>query len=406
VLHIQIGPSPLALGLLVPFTLAAGFEVCIVGRPGDTSPAVYGYAGTGPKGRLGYHRVTWFEGPQRFEDLPSELRERLRSDEPTLLTCTLREKIADRRAFVEELIRSRPAGAETILLACENSPHDAYRDIGMICDELGVTVLRTVVNRMCIERPLDSDRRRMVSAHELGEWLVERPKEPSRVLSSLEAVEEFGVVDDIEARLARKLWMVNGAHQALALIAWHANRRSLERSLEEGDSQREAEDDLRSVALDRAVSARLSYLHAAMNEALESEYPSLEGNLDYGLEHVLAYGEHPDSIKRVLGAFLRLELVTFIEALEVRLARPARACAGLGRSVEAFKFVFDVFESLVLNLDAFLDSDRIRRDPALIDPEIDALAIKAYASLLGGWMSVEEAKERVARLTEALAGHC
>jgi len=48
----------------------AGFDVCIVGRPGDSSPREYGHAGSGPTGRLRYPEVTWFIGPATSSDLP------------------------------------------------------------------------------------------------------------------------------------------------------------------------------------------------------------------------------------------------------------------------------------------------------------------------------------------------
>jgi hypothetical protein len=402
-LHVQIGPSPLALGLLIPSTRAAGFDVCIVGRPGDESPAIYGCAGTGPEGRLRLHRVAWFVGPSTVNDLPNELLERIRSDEPLLLTCTLRDRIAERREFIEALLEMRPEGAETIFLACENAPDAVYEQISDACSNRGVWVLRTVVNRMCIERPRDSYLRRMVFAHELGEWLIEQPPRSSSILTALETVDEVRVVDDIDARLARKLWMVNGAHQALALIAWHANLRAL-RVVGRAD-ELESADDMREAALRPGIIARLAYLHGAMDEALKDGHPGLTDNLDYGIEHVEAYGEHPDSIRRVLGAFRRLDLRTFIETLDIRLAEPARVCARIGRSVEPFEKVFDVFEMLAGNLDAFLDADRVRENPDAISLRDDLSAVAAYEALFDGWVPPQEARERVVRLAEALADH-
>ena len=404
-LHIQIGPSPLALGLLVPITKAAGFAVCIVGRPGDDSPRRYGCAGTGPEGRLGYQAVEWFEGPKSLDDLPADLLARIEVDEPLLLTCTLRDRVDQRRGFIEALLRRRPGNAETVALACENAPHQLYDEIAQICDELGVHYLRTVVNRMCIKRPPDSDGRRMVFAHSLGEWLVERPSQPCSLLDALEQVEEFEVVDDLEARLARKLWMVNGAHQALALIAWEGNTGTLRVRFPDERAWREQEDDLRAAAQDRTVSARLDHLHGAMDDALSVKHPGLVDNLGYGVKHVVAYSEHPDSIKRVLGSFLRLELTPFIETLDVRLAQPARICAARAHSVASFGFVFNVFESLAANLDAFLDAKVVRANPGSIDPLDDLQAAEAYARLVDGWMPEKEATARVLRLAEGLADH-
>jgi hypothetical protein len=387
VLHIQVGPSPLALGLVVPATLSAGFDVCIVGRPGDRSPLEYGHSGSGPRGRLRYLRVRWFVGPGQLEDLPGDLIEMIRSNEPLLLTCTLRGQIVDRRDFVEELLEARPAEAETMMLACENAPAPVYEEIAAARPE--VVVLRTVVNRMCIGLKNDSAGRRMVSAHPLGEWLVHRGEGAGRVARLLGALETAGaieIVDDVDGRHDRKLWMVNGAHQALALMARKADT-----------------DELARVIEDPRVRARLHHLHAAMDTALQHLHPGLEDNLSYGMDHVEAYAEHPDGAERVLGAYLRRDLAPFIETLDVRLAQPARICFQLGCSVAPFEFVFDLFESLAENLDSFQDAPEIRADPESFDPTADRLAVEAYARLVQGWNSPEDARERVARFAEALA---
>lgn len=402
-LHIQIGPSPLALGLIVPSTLAAGFDVCVVGRPGDKSLREYGHAGSGPRGRLRFPRVDWFVGPEKFEDLPFGLLSRIQSDEPLLLTCTLRGRIAERRPLVEALLRARPEGSETIMLACENAPDPIYEQIAAGCGQHGVQVLRTVVNRMCIGLPRDSEGHRMVSAHPLGEWLIDQPAQPSALLDALSAVDEVDVVEDIEARHSRKLWMVNGAHQALALIAWAGLSRELRLPPAESAAGGEPHHDLQDAAQDLSVSARLSHLHAAMDAALRKEHPELEDNLAYGVEHVVAYSEHPDSITRVLGAFLRHNLAPFVETLDVRLAQPARICFELQWPTTSFEFVFDHFEMLAGNLDVFLDARQIRAGSVVVDPAADGVAIELYARLVRGWMSREQAEERVARFAKALA---
>lgn len=402
--HVHIGPSPLALGLLIPCTTAAGFGVCVIGRPGDDSPLLYGHVGTGPEDLLSYPKVDAFEGPDQFSDLSAEVRGRIGADEPLLLTCTLREMITSREPFVEELLRARPAGSETIFIPCENAPHSTYGRLCDVCAETGAIALRTVVNRMCTEGERDSQNRRMVSAHSLGEWLIERPMRASALLDQLEVVPEVKLIDDYEARQARKLWMVNGAHQALALMAWEGTERTLG-VVEEGEEQMRRSDDLRDAARGLRVASRLSHLHGAMDDALAHTYPTLEGNLGYGLEHVIAYSEHPDSVKRVLGAFRRQDLTPFIETMEIRLGRPAKICASLGRSVDAFAFVFDVFENLALGLDAFLDVVAIRLNPDLIDPRADERAVAAYARLVEGWTSSSKGEERLQRLASALASH-
>lgn len=403
-LHVQIGPSPLALGLLVPATLAAGFDVCVVGPPGDDSPTEYVFSGSGPAGRVQIHQVDWFEGPRVLGDLPGDLRDRIASEEPLLITCTLRKKVAERRPFIEELLRARPANAETILLACENAPDAAYAEIAEACDRPGFRMLRTVVNRMCIRLDRDSENRRVVSAHPLGEWMIARPEATSQILQALATVDELKIVDDIEAMHDRKLWMVNGAHQALALIGRHAGVAELRIPDKAGESAASpAVDDLQTVARGREVLVRLSHLHGAMNTALHRRHPDLEDSLEYGYQHVCAYGEHPDSINRVLGAMKRSDLVPFIEALDIRLAEPARVCFEMEVPVTPFAYVFDVFEDLMGDLDAFIDADRVRRDSTLLSAEADRRALLAYAELVSGWTSKDEAIIRLGRFAKGLA---
>jgi hypothetical protein len=404
-LHLQIGPSPLALGLLIPATLAAGIDVCVVGRAGDQSPREYVFSGSGPTGRATIHRVEWFEGPDEFGDLPEDLRRRIASREPLLITSTLRDRVAERRPLIEELLRARPPAAETILLACENAPDPIYREIAGACGHVGFRCLRTVVNRMCIGLPADSEGRRVVSAHPLGEWLIERPASSSELLGALEVVAEVEAVDDIDARQDRKLWMVNGGHQAVALMGRSAGVAELQisHSEEPQEGGRGQADDLHLAARDRDVLVRLSHLHGAMNTALLARHSGLGDSLDYGYKHVCAYGEHPDSINRVLGAMTRRELAPFTRTLELRLAEPARICFNENLPVRPFSFVFDVFEDLLNDLDAFIDADLIRRDHRLVTSEADTRALAAYSQLTTGWMSDDEARDRCRRFAKALA---
>ncbi len=363
-LLLSVGPSALALGLLIPVALDAEFDVCVIGRPGGkAAPTDYRLSISGPGGRLEYREVQWWEGASIVDELPDDLLLRIESDEDLLLTGSLRDAIARRHPFMIEILERRPADAETIVLACENTRHADYGKVEETCRRTGAVMLRTVVNRMCVELgpdgESDSDDRRLISAHRLFEWLVERPPGggSSAILTALARVKGFEVVDDIDARQARKLWMVNGGHQALALSARQGNA---DHRLE--DLLSDDRDDLRD-HLTPKVLACLGYLHAAMNEALRAIYPSLQNSLEYSLEHVTAYSEHPDSVARVLSAFRRLNLVPFIEALDKRIAAPARICHAHGLSTEPFRIVIDVFLGLVANIDLVLRQRRSSTDP-------------------------------------------
>jgi hypothetical protein len=392
-LHLNVGPSALALGLLIPMTQEAGFEVCVVGRPGERSPNRFGISGSGPTGRLRYRQVDWFEGPESVDDLPPEVARAIDGPGPVLITGSLRGAISDRCRFITEVLQRRPSVAETIVLACENAPRAGYQEIRTVCEETGAIMLDTVVNRMCVTLPRDSEGRRMVSAHPLGEWLVARPQPPfaSSILSALEELDEFETVDDIKARYDRKLWMVNGAHQALALMARRAN----------ADNRLEDGDDLRQ-ALRPPTAARLGHIHNAMNEALRVAHPYLEGNIDYSVAHVEAYAEHPDSVARVLAAYRRLDLIPFLEALDERIAAPARICHERDLSIEPFSHIIDVFLELVANIDSFEDNIAVRSTPIAVGSDIKV--VERFAAMLTPWAG-ESIEKQVGHFARLMADH-
>ena len=192
----------------------------------------------------------------------------------------------------------------------------------------------------------------------------------------------------------------DGAHQALALFGRYAGLRELR--IPDRETADEDADDLRVHARDRAILLRLEELHEAMVAALQSRHADLEGSLDYGLRHVRAYGEHPDSINRVLGAMKRADLEPFVEALDARLAEPL-VCFGLGLSMAPFQRVFDVFEDLMSDLDAFADAAAVRRNPDLVTADADRRALAAYAKLLRGWTENDEAMARLRSFAKGLA---
>jgi len=372
--------------LLLPATLQARFQVAVVARAGDINPKHFGRGGSAPGSRLTYHRVNWFEGPATYAQLSDDLRAAIESEKmPLLITASLRKRITERLDFVQAVLRARPPGAETIVLACENDPHSAYEEIREVARETSATMLKTVVNRMCVALPRDDRRRRMVSAHPLGEWLIERPGKPSALLDQLAKATDIEIVDDIDARENRKLWMVNGAHQALALMALAGGHRTL-----------------RGAARTPSVLARLAHIHGTMNEALRRVHPELEDNLGYGVKHVVAYCEHKDGIGRVLAAYRRSDLATFFENLDVRLAAPARLCAIDGVSVEPIVHVVETLERMVKNIDHFSDANELRRRTATISPERDARAVDAYERMLGGWRPEGEIARRVQSMRKVL----
>ena len=185
--------------------------------------------------------------------------------------------------------------------------------------------------------------------------------------------------------------MVNGAHQALALMARRGNA---DHRLEDGD-------DLRA-ALNSMTALRLGHIHTSMNEALRITHPHLQDSIEYSVRHVEAYREHPDSVARVLSAFCRLDLVPFITALDERIAVPVRICHRHELSVEPFKHVVAVFLELVANIDAFEDNTDVRT--IRIDEARDAEAIARFSEMLRPWMG-DTLDKQAAHFAQLLADH-
>lgn len=388
--HVQIGPSAIAHGLLIPCAQEAGFEVVLIGRAGGEHKTEYLHVNT-KTGKERPRTVSLAEGPARLADASEQLRKIAESADPLLITCTLRKAIVERSGFVKELLAARPPEAETVFAACENTPDRAYEDLEKACLASGAVPLRTVVNRMCIERnERDIEGRRVILAHPLGEWLFEEPSHSLSLLEDLSRIDEVKVVDDYEARRDRKIWMVNGVHLVLGLRTRAAQRDAFK-----------SERDLTETAGRPEVLVQLTQLHGPLEEALKHRYPHLEENLRYGEKHVLAYTEHPDSAERVLSNFTRRDLTPFIATMNERLGVPARICIEAGCSVDGLLTVLDLFESVVKDPGAFVeDAAKIRVAPELVTEEADTRAVAAYRDFVADW--ADEIDERVARFAEAL----
>ena len=383
----------------MPTTRRAEFDVCVVCKPGETGALQFDVYDSNLSEKPGSHEVKWFEGPDRVEGLPGELRERIHDGEPLLVTGSLREYIKDRLPFIEELLRARPATEEAIFMACENEPDPAYKRVAEVCSETGVHFLRTVVNRICVALPSDGDRRR-VSAHSLGEWLVERPPRPLPVLEALERVPEFELVDDFDARYDRKLWMVNGAHQALALMALRG-RDEFQLDTDAGEGR----DDLQRAFDDVRVAARISHLHAAMDEALKAKHRELTGSMDYCCEYLKAYSEHPDSISRILKSLRRADLAPFLGTLQRRLMPAAPICKDRGSSTDSFLYVIHVFLELAYNIDTFADRADVRSGKVTLDADVDQKAVTCFEEILAPWADEDIVKKCTQRFTTFLGDH-
>ncbi len=166
--------------------------------------------------------MDWYCRPGSEAELPRDVRAELCSKGPVLITATLRNGIDGRIGLVEEMLRARPPGEETVVIPCENDISSTWDRIETLCQEIGAIYLRPLVNRIAVAdgqpdaRPdgaLSSALEvRTTNTHELGEWIVASPERPSEILTALQINDEFDVVkdlEDLEMRLRRKLYLVN-----------------------------------------------------------------------------------------------------------------------------------------------------------------------------------------------------
>jgi hypothetical protein len=71
--HVQIGPSALAHGLLIPCALKAGFEVALIGRVGGENKAEYVHVDS-KTGEEILRSVALAEGPSSLSAASGQLR--------------------------------------------------------------------------------------------------------------------------------------------------------------------------------------------------------------------------------------------------------------------------------------------------------------------------------------------
>lgn len=389
--HIHFGPSKLALGLILPILFEVGMPTHLIGRPGKEETPAFGVS-LEPHWPLQFYPLASFNGPRSLEELDPEIHVTLDCDGPLLITSTLREAILERHALIREILAARGPEAETVFIACENSPHPRYDDLRKEFEPKGVQFPSTVVNRIC-PRFLDNDNgRRIVRAHELGEWMIEAPSRPGVVASLLDKSDlvSFHSRKELVARERRKRWLVNGGQLYVALLA------------HEGGVE-----DLMSAALQAEIHAPMVHFHAEANRVLKARHPTLDGNLEYALDHGKAFCELADDVPRIV-AMRRAELAPFLRSFERRIAEPARLAAEDedGPPPEVFELALGTLDNLLEHDPAYDWSDpEDPGRPATLSVESDERAADAYAAMLTGWVPEEEIAGRRERLEIRLRSH-
>ncbi len=390
VLHIHLGASKLALGLILPIATEVGLETHLIGRPGPGSRPAYGVALV-PSRPISFFPLASFGGPFDLAGVDPRIAEALQDGDPMLITSTLRGAISQRYEFVSELLEARHAEDDTVFIACENSLHPAYEDLRKKFEPAGVQFLSTVVNRICPRFLPPSHGRRVVLAHEVGEWLIEEPERPAAFQALLERSDlvRFHKKAELEALEERKRWVVNGGQLYLAMLAHDAGEKSLTKA---------ARSPLRDP---------MTHFHAEANRVLALRHPDLSDDLPYALMHGKAFCEIADNVPRMV-AMQRADLTPFFRNFERRIGEPARLAAGQneGKVPPIFLRALEILDSLLGKRRAYDFSDpHDPEKPATLDRNTDARAVEAYRNALRGWVPADEIKARVRRLDLILSSH-
>jgi hypothetical protein len=366
-----------------------GMEVHLVGKPGPDSIPRFGVSLV-PGVPVAFHDVATFTGPETFKAAKEELREAVGRDGPLLITCTLRDGILDRYQFLREVLLAR-GGGETVFIACENSPHEAYERLRDEFEPGGVRFLDTVVNRICPKFIRTSGSRRIVRAHKLGEWMVGAGPGESEVVDRLTASKLVLLEQDLEPFERRKRWQVNGGQLLLGLLAHEGGKNDL----------------MRAAKNTPAILAQVGHFHAEVNRVLRDRYPRLPDNHGFAMRHAEAFCEITDDVARMV-AMRREDLSGFFSTFERRIAEPARLATELagGSTPEIFDFALAILDQLLVDPQAYDWSSKADPDaPATLDETVDDTAVQAQAQMLAGWQTQEEIKERSKRLESILSGH-
>jgi hypothetical protein len=402
-LCIHLGPGRLGLGLIVEQLGRSQFSVCLIGPPdGGKEPLEYGLAFTDPEIGLEYHTVDFYSGATTVSQLPDEVLALIASTEPLLITSALAAQITNRIELLVEIVNRRPVGSETVLVACENEPHEAYRTLARKCAGR-LTSCPCVVDRICAwpstitidehgetivtEHRRDMEGRRVVVVHPVGEWLIAAPKPIPATLVQLQQAPHVNVIHgDIAGYEDRKLWSVNGVHTVLALLARLERIRQLPLT-----------DPYQQAFLQTATP-----LIAQIAAAIEHQHPEIPYDSDYVSDRIRAFSQAPDTPARILERTLkRSDLRAFMARLNRRVGDAARVAREAGQDCEPFYAVMTLVVGVLSDRQLYYREAK----PRAIEEAIDQEALEMFGAVLADWLDKPRAQDLITTLARALNAH-
>ncbi|MBB4662804.1 hypothetical protein [Conexibacter arvalis] len=314
----------------------------------------------------------------RIDQLPQLVKGWIADDAPLLVTCALGDDAPAAEPLVREIASARD-GRETVLIVCENRAHPCYE---RLANDGRLTVCHAVVDRVCIAPKTARlpDRRRQVLVHAVWEWVVEQAPSQPEVLRQLESGGVL-VVDDIAPFRERKLLVVNGLHQILALKCRLLGIEHLALGARHAEVLAVAEPFL-----------------DAIEAAHRARWPDFAHDVTYGPERVRVFGDMPDTTERILGDHLvRANLTSLLDRLDARVFAGARTASEHGFDVAVFADVVDLLIAIVGDGDLYYEPPEL---PAAVD---DRTVVERFGALLRGWTTPRQSEQFVERFAEALA---
>jgi len=392
-LCVHLGPGRLGLGLVLDTVLSlADLEVCLIGASDRSHEEVVEYeiAFIGETGDPQARRVTWAGNPAVVTDLDEPVLDRLRSDEPVLITRSLAHQASDREGLLRDILAQRPARAETVVLACENDPDPMY---AAVTDEYPrvhycACVMDRVVNWNDPCRHADG--RRRVIAHPLGQWVIWHPKpDESEVIKRLRGA-PYVVVVEHEDLLAgyrkRRQWAVNGVRLVMALSTRLPGTDALPPENQPYDELQESVRPLMAIVL----------------EAIAREHPELPPDNEFVAERMRVFRETPNSAVRILEKRLvRADLRALMQHVDACIGEAAREAQRLRISCEQFEGVVDLLLETLKDRTAYFDYPVW----ANLDPYVDAEVVRQFQDVISEWMDPTRALRAYNRLNHLLSTH-
>jgi hypothetical protein len=397
--HIHLGPGCLGLGLIVSSSCRAGLEVHVVSLRGGTQLTsndfeleVVDSLVTPP--RLESHRVDGFWEASTVEQLAPPLREVLLHRPHLLITTSLTTSgLEAAQPFIQSLVEERQRAGfarSTTFIGAENDLGPTWEQFRLVLEASGTRPLRAMVNRYCPSRSDANGLRRVVVDVE-EEWVIELSRlpipPPVAVLADLPHVE---VVASTTAFEKRKLWLINGTHLALAIVA-RSTRNIQKMNIAGREPERQR---------------WVSMFQHDMSRVLRDTGMALGDEAQYGSRHFESVLRHEDSVGRILRRFTRSDLTAFLDDFQLKVGEAMRfQMAKRGHLSPAFQELLDELQKLLLWFDAFEDAAAIRTGEIWLSASTDEESIARYMTLISQTMDPELVPERIRVLRRVWARH-